>query len=474
MASTKHTPVGEVGKALEKAFDASTRKTVLNIKYHCVPINVEVYRQVLQKYLRTQADIQLGDAGEVRTIEQIIEEIQEYTLNTFLKNPVIEITNPEDCKPLLNSQSTDIAKLSREKAILPAVLTLNKKIVGILFSSYNSTYDNLFRDYIAKTITKYLKKAHYDAQAAENIAAGKPAGDTTPGLDVGHFAGSKSYLVSPELLKLELVGKELAARMANINDSDKLAVLKKIQVAIDSSRKTLVDTTRADEIDGFLEKEFSDFLVKIKAVLVIPQDRLENRLFLGSRLEGVIDATISTMLKVNFSRNFIDEVEFRVKNGIKGLKTDPSKATKNLPTIRLKPVKTSTQLTTSSSASTTNRISSIKSTPKAEYNLTSLQGLINKHLQDVISANMGDGSRSDILNYRTGRFASTVKVERMSQSREGMITAFYSFMKNPYATFSQGGRQSVPTSRDPKLLIAGSIREIAATKVGNRMRSVSV
>jgi hypothetical protein len=87
---------------------------------------------------------------------------------------------------------------------------------------------------------------------------------------------------------------------------------------------------------------------------------------------------------------------------------------------------------------------------------------------------MGDGSRQDILNYRTGRFASTVKVERLSLSREGMITAFYSFMKNPYATFSQGGRQSIPTSRDPKLLIAKSIREIAAERVGNRMRSVAV
>jgi hypothetical protein len=87
---------------------------------------------------------------------------------------------------------------------------------------------------------------------------------------------------------------------------------------------------------------------------------------------------------------------------------------------------------------------------------------------------MGGGERSDILNYRTGRFASTVKVERMSQSREGMITAFYSFMKNPYATFSQGGRQSIPTSRDPKLLIARSIREIAAEKVANRLRAVSV
>jgi len=109
-----------------------------------------------------------------------------------------------------------------------------------------------------------------------------------------------------------------------------------------------------------------------------------------------------------------------------------------------------------------------------QINLTSLQSLLNKHLQDVITANMGDGSRKNILNYRTGRFASTVKVEQLSESRAGMITAFYSYMKNPYATFSQGGRQSVPTSRDPKLLIAGSIREIAATMVGNRMRSVAL
>jgi hypothetical protein len=55
-----------------------------------------------------------------------------------------------------------------------------------------------------------------------------------------------------------------------------------------------------------------------------------------------------------------------------------------------------------------------------------------------------------------------------------MITAFYSYMKNPYATFSQGGAQSQPTSRDPKLLIAKSIREIASQQVANRLRSVAI
>jgi hypothetical protein len=62
----------------------------------------------------------------------------------------------------------------------------------------------------------------------------------------------------------------------------------------------------------------------------------------------------------------------------------------------------------------------------------------------------------------------------MSQSRAGMITAFYSYMKNPYATFSDGGRQQNPKSRDPKLLISKSIREIAAQQVGNRLRAVVV
>jgi hypothetical protein len=108
------------------------------------------------------------------------------------------------------------------------------------------------------------------------------------------------------------------------------------------------------------------------------------------------------------------------------------------------------------------------------YSLASLQQLLNANLQNVIAANMGDGSQRNILNYRTGRFAGSVKVENMSQSRKGMITAFYSYMKNPYQTFEPGFRQGSPKTRDPKLLIAKSIREIAETRVANRMRAMSI
>jgi hypothetical protein len=125
-------------------------------------------------------------------------------------------------------------------------------------------------------------------------------------------------------------------------------------------------------------------------------------------------------------------------------------------------------------------ISSVKSVvpyKKLEMSTTSLATLmmqINSSLHDQLKKNMGTGNRRDVLNYRSGRFASSAKVERLSESRQGMVTAFYSYMKNPYATFSRGGRQDRPYTRDPKLLISKSIRELAGAQVANRMRAVLV
>jgi len=107
-------------------------------------------------------------------------------------------------------------------------------------------------------------------------------------------------------------------------------------------------------------------------------------------------------------------------------------------------------------------------------NLLSLTNLINAGLHERLRANMGTGNRRDVLNYRSGRFASNVSVDHLTLSRQGMITAFYTYMKYPYATFSAGGRQQNPKSRDPKLLISKSIRELAAQQVKNQLRAVLI
>lgn len=106
-------------------------------------------------------------------------------------------------------------------------------------------------------------------------------------------------------------------------------------------------------------------------------------------------------------------------------------------------------------------------------NLAKLQALLDSSLEATIKKNMGSGSRRDILNLRSGRLAESVKVTKLSPSRQGMVTAFYTYMRNPYATFSQGGKQQYPRSRDPKLLISGSIREIAKQMAVTRLRAVA-
>jgi hypothetical protein len=106
-------------------------------------------------------------------------------------------------------------------------------------------------------------------------------------------------------------------------------------------------------------------------------------------------------------------------------------------------------------------------------NILSLQQLLDAQLVDTVKRNMGNGSRRDVLNLRSGRFAESVRVNRLSEGREGTISAFYTYMRNPYDTFSQGGKQQYPRSRDPKLLISKSIRQVAEQLKITRLRAIS-
>lgn len=150
--------------------------------------------------------------------------------------------------------------------------------------------------------------------------------------------------------------------------------------------------------------------------------------------------------------------------------------TKKLPKVNTANVRKEAKAKVAEAQKLKNKIASAKkkNTYTPATSLVSLFSLLNANLVEKVKENMGKGNRRDILNLRTGRFAESAKIERISESRAGMISVFYSYMKNPYATFSQGGRQEMPRSRDPKLLISKSIREIAAQQVGNRLRSVVV
>ena len=94
-----------------------------------------------------------------------------------------------------------------------------------------------------------------------------------------------------------------------------------------------------------------------------------------------------------------------------------------------------------------------------------LQSIIQSQITEKVKENMGQGGS---LENRTGRFAESVTITNVTQSRQGTLTAFYNYMKYPYQTFERGFKQG-STRRDPRLLISKSIREIATKLVSHKL-----
>ena len=95
--------------------------------------------------------------------------------------------------------------------------------------------------------------------------------------------------------------------------------------------------------------------------------------------------------------------------------------------------------------------------------------LVNSELEDRIKSNMGKGKSKTILNYRSGRFAKSVRLLNLSATRQDAVNVAYTYMKYPYQTFEPGFRQGVPSSRDPRILIQKSIRQIISEKFAQEL-----
>ena len=93
----------------------------------------------------------------------------------------------------------------------------------------------------------------------------------------------------------------------------------------------------------------------------------------------------------------------------------------------------------------------------AQFSPLAMVALINKQLPDTIRKNMDEPA----LVNRTGRFAESVFVADVNKTPQGFPSFGYTYQKRPYQTFEMGYAQG-SAERDPRTLIDGSIREIAA------------
>ena len=204
----------------------------------------------------------------------------------------------------------------------------------------------------------------------------------------------------------------------------------------------------------------------LKAAALENLDMLINLRGSPSMKEHIRDLTISTLKgeKIKTSSSIINDIEL-VKL------EDPLKKTRIEVQKLIREVRNSTK---KAKILAEKKKSAQIRTQKGQFiSPVSIKNLLNSKLAQQIQNNMGKGTAKAVLNYRTGRFANSAEVTAVT-NRDGAITAFYSYMKNPYATFAPGGAQSSPASRDPNKLIQLSIRQLATGIMANRLKVVPV
>lgn len=468
------------------------RKSISTNTIHFVPINIEALKLALEdKLVFTEED--------GRTLEEVVAEVQEKYKRASTKDIAKEVAKAKknfgvrgnslvDFNDLRKRLANFIVSKHEYKIIqqggifrdqtgkqllgndllanVPAVVYENSispdNIIGAIYKSYDTTRQNLFQNFLNTEINKFLDKKIYEGTGFSE------------GFDVGHILGNSKLAQTPLALRLQGVIDKIDSvfNTRSVGEQQKLTQLRAgVQETLSILR---AQSGYGPKIEATLSQDTRSALLSVNAILVIIQERKENQYFYGSLIEGALGRQLAELIaKLGFSKNIVEVAANRIHEILKhGKIKSRGKITKQVISTkqqRKTPVKVST-----SSSSKITKVPA-KQLPRITMVLDdtiSLQRLLDTSLVQQVKQNMGTGNRRDILNLRSGRFAESVRTTNISEARSGAISVFYTYMKNPYATFSQGGKQQYPRTRDPKLLISKSIRELAQQQMITKLRVI--
>jgi len=426
------------------------------------------------------------------------------TINTYGSNPAYKKVTDTELEEYLNALTLSpvggvksaIQSLFKRTMVVTNVTKKNKSVMLILPKFTTLEFGKVFK----ASLEKVIKKSKALQEAKPQAALGGMFAQLGGAASVEESEKSKMLaFVSSNFSKLQNVGH---VEVDVVSDTDKLVkraqnsprllqalvslpendtkAFQRLQVRF--SKETGQASTRVK-----IRKRFSgskmvfELLVEHGLAVGIPETqkenldkaKLEKAFKIGSGLTATLRKDISVLADLETSKSLKQYVKDAYLEGIVTGKVSAYSSDSTInETSKVTRTKASVNTKRSNSGTALPKIASTRA--KKGLNLATLKAILDTYLVARVKANMGDGSRKDVLNLQSGRFAESVKVERLSASRAGMISVYYDYMKNPYATFSTGGKQQIPKSRDPKLLIGTSIRELLAEKVKNRLRAIVV
>lgn len=259
-------------------------------------------------------------------------------------------------------------------------------------------------------------------------------------------------------------------KVAGSQNENKLQLIENLRAAVSSgpdlSVKWKKDVNLIKGIDGAIELEFEwAELNQFKGRLSAWVGGIFADIVKGSMASFEKDLGDIDIMDLQGSRTLPEDIEEMVAST-----ADPKK--------KYVPKKTSAKASSkgkkkSPAKASRKRLRKIKQRPVGKdqrsnqsISVTGLLTLLNAKLPDTVAKNMG----TPALNYRTGRFASSVRVTDVQATRTGLPSVGYTYQKNPYQVFeSSSGSRFASVRRDPRTLIDQSIREIAREMVQVRL-----
>lgn len=423
-----------------------------------------------------------------------VKDLADLSNKLFIRTRKIE--NAVSARLLGTQFSRNIREIFGNRAIMAAVIPeLGSSNTTFIFFSKSFASLKGFRDKVYPPIIEFLRKrvlgGYLESRSDFKIGDIVNIGHASLVNDIGYYVNSPAFAKSlfvvakggsqkfapaelretAEYFKREsrIIENSITVTKEFTSSTSGYGVLLSLGVTFTNFEDAVINSQRGSKYEGPTARAIGD--IKDTRFTNTQLRNLTNRLIRNI-------GTFNRLAQGRSGKNLVEFLGEAVANTLRGTTTKSVKyetkvSSKITKTVYVPKSQKSVKVPQLSSINI-NAVELNSKKRQQEYSLTSLQAFLDANLVERVKQNMGSGNRRDVLNLRTGRFAESVRVERLSQSRQGMITAFYTYMRNPYATFSAGGRQELPRSRDPKLLISKSIRQVLGEQVSNRLRAVLI
>lgn len=440
--------IDSLGDFIQSKFSSFIKKGI-SITPHFVPLNLKVLQRSLGGLVKDGTNI-----SDLRKFgDSLFNYVRSKYSNTIVLKQNSFIVNGKD-----NVTLSDLMT-----KFTPALVFTNNNskdnFAGVLFNSYNSASAELLNDNINRKVLLELDRLFGPDSQVDLAYIFRDAENQSQSNSIKNFFGIFNSISNNTV---HVSGVTLP--------NDKSGLVHSHMVVESLLKDYATYEERAlGTYSATISKEVSNFVATIKADILIVHDAKVKAQVKETLQSPEFKNTISKMLPEMEQKkgSFISNIVSRIRSVFTGKKVTNITETSKI-SGRVGKSKINTKLNTSRG------INSEFIIPPALISLTNLQNLINTNLHDYIKDQMGDGSSSSLLNYRTGRLAKSFEVTGIAQSRDGALSAFFTYMKYPYATFSKGGLQSDPASRDPILLGQRAIRKMAMEIMDTRLRAIGI